>query len=677
MTPERPVNGTCSDYNFRAYRKATPECALNEKPTLDRKSKSCGPPCVRPASKKHLLEVIACRDKLDECPDDDRSKRNVFFPGQACPICEPKKPVCEKCDNHQICVRDRGSDKKKCVRKRRIVLRIKFVASLRNQLRNASKDGLVATIKELLTRFCERNGEVARCERNLDRILDSLNCTARRPFNDSIEVDLEVAEGNSGDDESTELLEDAVRDDSSYVTMTESTPPSNIPPEKMCFVPDTIIKCKTLGVQMPFCEDARPKCERKEVTHAGKNFLMVCPSCLPQEYVGHLCKAKVQPCTKIEIKKTTPVWNQAKKSLCPNCFQIPKEDECTWEDKKMCLNKLKSGAIPECIENEVAIREGCCFSCQVTVRPQKDKCQGVLPDCESPNKEKADIRDAFKKIGQRDANGCRKCAPKGPIRKKGLKCSVANFQEYKESAPSCASGEPVIINRNSTRCGPPCIRQASKKNLLQVIACLKSLRECEDEDESNRLIYLPNAACPICEPKKPKCNCQDKQICVRDSRKGQGAKKCINKKKIVMRLKLKSIIANETQNLPERHFTRLLMEFVERFCERNSQAERCAVGLDAIRDSLNCTKKTKTKDDEVNVEVELGEVGMTTGRRLLEEDTTISLLIDASKDDSTYVSDAELKTDIDVDPEDETSASSSSIFLTTSFLLSIFGMSQF
>jgi len=205
--------------------------------------------------------------------------------------------------------------------------------------------------------------------------------------------------------------------------------------------------------------------------------------------------------------------------------------------------------------------------------------------------------------------------------------------------------------------------------------CIKSLRECEDEDESNRLIYLPDAACPICEPKKPKCNCQDNQVCVRDSR-GENMKKCINKKKIVMTLKLKSIIASETQDLPERQFTRLLMEFVERFCERNSQAERCAVGLDAIRDSLNCTKKTKTKNDEVKVEIEIGEVGMTTGRRLLQEDNTISLLIDASKDDSTYVASVEVNTDSD-DPQEETSASTSAIFLATSFLLSIFGIFQF
>jgi len=686
----RPSNDDCTSMQFREYKKLVPECTATEKPQLNRSMLTCGPSCVRAASKKHLLEVIACKKQLPQCKDDDTSKRNFFLPGQACPLCEPKRPGCPvKCDGNKVCVRGRQKDKK-CVRKRRIVLRIVLKKILRSGLHNISKSDMTGILKELLQRYCERNAQESRCTPNLERILDSLDCTRLREQTEAevtdesmvYEVDVEIAESESEDDMSSELLEDAVKDDDDYVESAQSTLPSSIPAEKMCLVPDTILKCRLLGYKMPICEKVRPKCERKLVVDEKKNpkFLMACPTCLPSEFLGHLCKEKVaMACTK-GVNRTEK-FVPSKKSICPSCFKIPEKEECSWEDKKNCLKKLKSGEIPTCVENEVAIKKDCCFSCRIAIKPTEDKCPpSNLETCDEPDSKKdKDQRESRKISGQRDLNGCRKCAPRGPIRKLKTRCSIADFRQYKQLAPTCESGEIGFVNKNSTRCGPPCVRPASKKDLSQVMACAKNLQECESDDESNRFIYLPDAACPICEPLKPLCGCESNEVCVRTKLKTRGPK-CVMKKKINLLLKFKVGILRQAQNLTKKAFARIMIEFVERYCERNNEAERCSKALDVIRDSLKCTNKIDHTDG-VEAEIEFGEDSeAVTGRRLLSEDGaeagqfTIDLLEDATKDDDTYVSGVTIGQS---EPTDASTATllKSSIFFTS--LVVAFGTFRF
>jgi len=157
------------------------------------------------------------------------------------------------------------------------------------------------------------------------------------------------------------------------------------------------------------------------------------------------------------------------------------------------------------------------------------------------------------------------------------------------------------------------------------------------------------------------------------------------KKKIKLLLKLKAGILRQAQDLSKKAFARIMIEFVERYCERNSQAERCSKALDAIRDSLKCTNKTDHTDG-VEAEIEFGEdTEAVLGRRLLQEggaeggQFTADLLKDATIDDDTYVSDATVENVqvVQVEPTDPSAATflKSSILFTS--LVVAFGILRF
>merc|ERR1712141_449991 len=257
------------------------------------------------------------------------------------------------------------------------------------------------------------------------------------------------------------------------------------------------------------------------------------------------------------------------------------------------------------------------------------------------------------------------------------------LKECREDSPDCELEEKPLVDEESLRCCAPCIRPASKVHLLRVIACRKFLKECDDDDDEpdrKRNSFLPGEACPICGTKRPKCEpgCNDKQLCIHVRRNGTGTKKCIPKRRIKLILKLKQIIRKEIREASKETMTGVLREFVQRFCEQNSEAQRCARFKDKLLDSLKITKKTNREDIEVELEVEFGDeedAETRNHRRLLSETETgaESLLSDATKHDSDYVEGVETA---DVTPGPDSSASSPCIFFTTVFL-SILALSQF
>merc|ERR1712038_122772 len=156
-------------------------------------------------------------------------------------------------------------------------------------------------------------------------------------------------------------------------------------------------------------------------------------------------------------------------------------------------------------------------------------------------------------------------------------------------------------------------------------------------------------------------------------RDGTATKKCIPKRRIKLILKLKQSIRKEIRQASKETMTGVLKEFIQRFCEQNSEAQRCAQFKDKLLDSLECTKKTngtrerKDKDNVVEIEVEFGD------EEDAETENGCRLLSDAAKHDSDYVEGVE--GDV-VTPGPDSSASSPCIFLTTVFL-SILALSQF
>lgn len=304
-----------------------------------------------------------------------------------------------------------------------------------------------------------------------------------------------------------------------------------------------------------------------------------------------------------------------------------------------------------------------------------------LPECEEED-EGNDMREEAKKVGARDVDGCRSCAPDAPKRDEGKKCSIQDFRTCKENTPSCDVEEEPLTDDENRRCCPPCVRPASKVHLLRVIACRKLLPECDDDDSSKRSTFLPGDACPICEPKRPACAkaCGAKSVCIRGRRDGEIVKKCVRKRRIKMILKLRPNVTEAIRSADKETMTRVLKEFVERFCERNGEAVRCAKFKEKIQESLECTKKKNREgsDDEIEIEVEhAGEDESAEGRRLLADTDAVEQFVnDAAKDDPDYVESSTLE-----EPEtplvyDDSSASTPNIFFISVFF-SILSFFQF
>jgi len=495
-----------------------------------------------------------------------------------------------------------------------------------------------------------------------------------------------------------------------FKNLLEEIKDHGVPSARKCFVDGMPQKCKAAGVDLEFCDDddkdQRPTCVVSEVTWEDetgkmppKTFNVSCPSCVPKG-LANLCKKR--PMSKCDDdNKFAMKWDDKNKDLCPSCFKVKEKEDCTLEERKQCLAKVKT--MDKCGERENAIKDDCCWSCKPRELPEDaEKKREMVEKCakkikgkskceEAPDGDDIDDREEDKKVGSRDADGCRSCAPPTKERaKKEDKCTLEDLKQCREDSPDCELEEKPLVDEDSLRCCAPCIRPASKVHLLRVIACRKFLKECDDDEDDEpdrkRNSFLPGEACPICGTKRPKCEpgCNDKQLCIHVRRDGTATKKCIPKRRIKLILKLKQSIRKEIRQASKETMTGVLREFIQRFCEQNSEAQRCAQFKDKLLDSLECTKKTngtrerKDKDNVVEIEVEFGDeedAETENGRRLLSETATgaESLLSDATKHDSDYVEGVE--GDV-VTPGPDSSASSPCIFLTTVFL-SILALSQF
>lgn len=119
--------------------------------------------------------------------------------------------------------------------------------------------------------------------------------------------------------------------------------------------------------------------------------------------------------------------------------------------------------------------------------------------------------------------------------------------------------------------------------------------------------------------------------------------KCIRKRRIKMKLKLKSTIADDTMAMNRSSIPSLLIEMLERYCERPSVAERCDNFKNIVKDSITVTRKTNNiPENEIELELEIAEGEIESGRRLLSTETgPTDLLVEAAEDDDENVESVE------------------------------------
>jgi len=211
------------------------------------------------------------------------------------------------------------------------------------------------------------------------------------------------------------------------------------------------------------------------------------------------------------------------------------------------------------------------------------------------------------------------------------KCEFKKFRKAIQKVPECAINEIAVTDGNNARCTPSCRRTESHYAIKDVINCIKSRPECTPEGDKVRI--LPGDLCHRCVKPRPKCrlSCDALSVCINEDNEDSNVTRCERKKAFTLSMRIvNSGLLAKMKMLTKEEVVPVLMEFAERFCERNSQAAVCDNNLGPLRDSLRCVSKTTSQavmrkgkeDDELLVDLEASSRGKRrqSGTRLLLED---------------------------------------------------------
>jgi len=415
---------------------------------------------------------------------------------------------------------------------------------------------------------------------------------------------------------------------------TSVTRPTRIPPrpapETSCFSLLAIKSCWAGNVpSTKLCRNGSvPQCVSKKTTFLDglRNVsLTKCPSCLPMSLLYDLCKTKPARCAPDVMVSPTRGSVDGEFSLCPSCIPDykPPTTNCDADLVRGCMLRLRKGEIARprvCAEGEKPLKKDCCFSC---VPAALDCVKADFEMCKRNFTKKSKCASSSKYSSKFGTDCCRSCKPgvsdKRPTPKD--KCSKADFRAALEKVSVCEPRERAITRTDILSCAPSCRRPQSAHPIKDVIECVKDLKRCDVEDDD---VVLPGDRCPRCIAPKPACEpaCSSNQRCVyRRLNPHVRTKVCVAPRKFRLKLKLKTAIRAKIQSLDKKQVVRAIMEFVERFCERNSQADRCDKFKEHIRDSLKCNKRTNTTDG-VELELDVADDRTLSGRRLLQTTTT-------------------------------------------------------
>jgi len=266
--------------------------------------------------------------------------------------------------------------------------------------------------------------------------------------------------------------------------------------------------------------------------------------------------------------------------------------------------------------------------------------------CKTMFKDKRDCTDGESPVITSDC--CRSCQIKKdtdnsrPDGGKG-KCTFTKFRKAIQKVPECAINEVGVTDENNARCTPSCRRTESHYAIKDIINCIKSRPECTPEGDKIRI--LPGDLCHRCVKPRPTCrqSCEELSVCIDED---VNVTRCERRKAFTLKMKIKNLLLlAKMRDLTKEEVAPVLLEFVERFCERNSQAAVCENNLGPLRDSLRCVKKMRngTEDGEVLVDLEASVRGKRrqSGQRLLLQDyTPEDLLKDAVEDNTDDVDSA-------------------------------------
>lgn len=399
-------------------------------------------------------------------------------------------------------------------------------------------------------------------------------------------------------------------------------------PSKTCYSGVRIKSCLQ-NASLGLCGETVPVCRRDN-----------CPSCLPNSFLNTLCKKRIEKvCNATEIPKLVRT-----ESVCPSCIKedlnIPGCGDFSVSRLKECQNSLQNNDTANvCAEGERPRGKDCCLTC-VPVHLTQNCSKEALSMCKRKFKDKPDCTDGESPVITSDC--CRSCQIKKdtdntrPDGGKG-KCAFNKFREALQKVPECAINEVSVTDENNTRCAPSCRRTESHYAIKDIINCIKKRPECTPEGDKVRI--LPGDLCHRCVKPRPKCpqSCEELSVCIGED---FNVTRCERRKAFTLKMRIKNLVLlAKMRDLTKEEVVPVLLEFVERFCERNSQAVVCENNLGPLRDSLRCVKKMRngTEERELLVDLEASARGKMrqSGQRLLLEDYTPQDLLQNAVEDNT------------------------------------------
>jgi len=413
------------------------------------------------------------------------------------------------------------------------------------------------------------------------------------------------------------------------------------PPQDVCYSDVSIKRCWGLS-PLRLCGLQKPSCSNTK-----------CPSCLPNSFLNNMCKKRVDKMCNSTTEPT--IVRSVGEGLCPSCHKIWTR-QCDEPSRRNCqkwIQHTNRSRVRLCARGERPHNFGCCFSC--VPPPLTQNCSKEdISNCKMTFKDKSECKDQETPVIGSDC--CRTCQIKDANNNRPNggtgKCEYKKFRKAIQKVPECEVNEIGVTDVRNTRCTPSCRRTESRYAIKEIVDCLKTRKSCTKEGEKVRI--LPGDMCHRCFKPKPVCrqSCRSNQTCISED---SNVTRCERRKEFRLKIKMKvADLLAKMKMLDKIEIIQVLLEFAERFCERNEEATRCENNLGPLRDSLRCKMKREIGTDVIELVLETSERGKSRRnnvRRLLEEEGPADLLKSAVEDNTDNVVSTDLSTDEISEPE--------------------------
>eukprot|EP00455_Lapot_gusevi_P037931 TRINITY_DN4253_c0_g1_i3.p1 TRINITY_DN4253_c0_g1~~TRINITY_DN4253_c0_g1_i3.p1 ORF type:complete len:461 (+),score=189.54 TRINITY_DN4253_c0_g1_i3:98-1384(+) len=292
---------------------------------------------------------------------------------------------------------------------------------------------------------------------------------------------------------------------------------------------------------------------------------------------------------------------------CASCMPPSGRDEATCPQAKMAACQATFNQLPTCAPGADPARNttSCCLTCRP---PPVNPCQQVdcskminnIPIC-APG-----TQPAFN--GTTCCPNCRlpPPGPQQPTPPPGGRCSGQDVAACMVNTTVCAASEtPFQI---PGLCCPSCKRPQSQCSPDVVVQCRATARNCT----AGETPVVPQGECCLsCKPASPLPPRQCNPACAPDQRcsvvKRSGAFSFVCRKRSVISLTLTIADASRLQqlaNFQAPQFRDLVREFLERWCEDNTDSPVCKLLKSADDVDADVLGATKNADGSVTLKIE-------------------------------------------------------------------------